>query len=247
MRLGVVAVRVVRVVGGEQRRAHVARQPDELRVHLQLLGQAVVLQLDEERVAPEDRLEAVDVLPGELVVVLQDRLRDRAAEAAGGADEALVVLLEQLEVDPRLLEEAVEVRVRRHLDEVAVALRRLGQQREVVDVVLVAPRPVVPAGRDHVGLGADHRREVGLPRRAVEVEDAVHVPVVGDADGGLAVGRRRRDHLLDAGRTVEHRELGVQMEVHERLGQRCSRRSSPSSTSPSTGLWMNHTGVVRRR
>ena len=106
MGLGVVAVRVVRVVGGEERRSHVAREPDQLRVHLQLLGQAVVLQLDEERVAPEDRLEAVDVLPGELVVVLQDRLRDRTAEAAGRADEALVVLLEQLEVDPGLLEEA---------------------------------------------------------------------------------------------------------------------------------------------
>ena len=53
-------------------------------------------------------------------------------------DEALVVLLEQVEVDARLLEEAVEVRARRHLDEVAVALRRLREQREVVDVVLVA-------------------------------------------------------------------------------------------------------------
>ena len=157
MRLGVVTVRVVRVVGGEQRRAHVARELDQLRVDLQLLGQPVVLQLDEERVAPEDRLEALDVLLRELVVALEDRLRHRAAEAAGGADEALVVLLEQVEVDARLLEEAVEVRARRHLDEVLVALRGLGEQGEVVDVVLVAPRPVVARRGDHVGLGADDR------------------------------------------------------------------------------------------
>ncbi len=217
--LGVVAVRVVAVVRRQQRRAHVARQLDQLRVDLQLLGEAVVLELDEERVAPEDGLEAVDVRAGQLVVTLQQRLRNRTAEAAGRADEPLVVLLEQLEVDARLLEEPVEVRVRRHLDQVAVPLRALGQQREVVDVVLVAAGPVVAARRDHVGLGADDRGQVGVARGPVEVEDAVHVAVVGDADRRLAVGGRRGHHLGDAGRTVEHREFRVQVEVHERLGQ----------------------------
>ena len=216
---GVVTVGVVRVVGGEQGRAHVARQLDQLRVDLELLGQTVVLQLDEERVAPEDRLEALDVLLRERVVAGEDRLRHRATEAAGGADEALVVLLEQVEVDTRLLEEAVEVRARRHLDEVLVSLRGLGEQGEVVDVVLVAPRPVVARRGDHVGLGADDRGEVGVARGAVEVEDAVHVPVVGDADRGLPVGRGGGHHLGDARGAVEHRELGVQVEVHERLGQ----------------------------
>ncbi len=219
VRFRVFAVRVVRVVRGEQRRTHVACQPDELRVDLELLREPVVLELDEERVAPEDRLEAVDQRPGTVVVALQEGLRDRAAETPGGAHEALVVLLEQLEVDARLLEEPVEVRVRGHLDEVAVPLRALGQQGEVVDVVLVAPGPVVAARGDHVGLGADDRGEIGLARGAVEVEDAVHVAVVGDADRGLTVRGRRRHHLGDARRAVEHRELRVQVEVHERLRQ----------------------------
>ena len=73
MRFGVLAVRVVAVVGGEQRRAHVAREPDQLRVDLQLLGEPVVLELDEERVAPEDVLEAVDERARAVVVVLQQR------------------------------------------------------------------------------------------------------------------------------------------------------------------------------
>ena len=124
MRLGVVAVGVVAVVGGEQRRAQLACEPDELRVHPALLGEAVVLQLHEERVAAEDRLEAVDELGRTGVVVREQSLRHRAAEAARRGDESLVVPLEELEVDAGLVEEAVEVRVRRHLDEVAVALRR---------------------------------------------------------------------------------------------------------------------------
>ena len=50
-----------------------------------------------------------------------------------------------------------------------------------------------------------------------------------------------------ARRAVEHRVLGVQVEVDERLGQ-C--RASPRlrhSTGVATALWMNHTDVVRRR
>ena len=97
---------------------------------------------------------------------------------------------------------------------------------------------------DHVRLGADDRREVGFARGAVEVEDAVHVPVVGDADRGLAVGRGGGHDLGDARRTVEHRVLGVEVEVDERLGQR--RAYLPRHFhSPVHSLWMNHTGVVR--
>ncbi len=217
VRLGILPVRVVAVVGGEQGRAQVARQPDQLRVDVVLLGKTVVLQLDEERVTPEHVLEPRHQVARAVVVVLQQRLRHRTAETAARGDEALVMLLEQLEVDARLLVETVEVGVRRHLDEVAIPLRGFGEQREVVDVVVVATRTVEPTGGDHVRLGADHGREVERAGRLVEVEDAVHVAVVGDADRGLAVGGGGGDDVGDARRTVEHRELGVQVEVDERL------------------------------
>ena len=48
--------------------------------------------------------------------------------------------------------------------------------------------------------------------------DAVHVAVVGDADRRLAVGGRRRDDLADPRRTVEHRVLGVQVQMDEGIG-----------------------------
>ena len=122
VRFGVVTMHVVAVVGREERRAQLVRDPHELGVHLLLLDQPVVLELDEERVAPEDRLEPLDELARVLAVALQQRLAHRAAETAARADQARAVLLEQLEVDARLLEETVEVRLRRDLDEVLVAL-----------------------------------------------------------------------------------------------------------------------------
>src|SRR6266576_605243 len=124
---------VVAVVGREQRDAEVARELDELRVDAILLREAVVLELDEERVTPEDRLEASHEIARAVVVVGKQGLGDGTAEATGGCDQTGGVLLEQLEVDARLVVVAVEVRVRRDLDEVAVALVRLREHGEVVD------------------------------------------------------------------------------------------------------------------
>jgi hypothetical protein len=219
MRLGVALVRVVRVVGGEQRRVELARHLHELRVDVALLRQPVILQLDEEGVAPEDLLEARRGVARRGVVPRHQLLAHQPAEAAARRDETFAVLLEQIEVDARLVVEAVEIRVRRDLDEVAVSGVRLREQRQVVDVVVGAPGPVEPAPTDEVPLAADHRGQVCFTGRPVEVEDAVHVPVVGDADRGLPVGGGGGDDVGDPGRAVQHRELGVQMQVHERAPQ----------------------------
>ncbi len=134
----------------------------------------------------------------------------------------------RLPVTPGLVEIPREVGLGRELDDVLVARRALGQQGQVV-VELLAPlalaaavidatpsgRPLEPALTGHVGLDAQHRDDAGLPRRSVEVEDAVHVAVVGDSDGGLAIGDRGGDDVVDPGRPVEHRVLGVDMEMGE--------------------------------
>ena len=178
---------------------------------------AVVLQLDEEVVAAEDVLEARRRFERGLLVARQDQLRDEPAEAAGRRGDALVVTLEQLPVAARLVVVAVEVRAARDLDEVAVALVGLGEHREVEDLVLGALRPVEARRVGEVALHAEHRLDAGVARGRVHRERAVHVPVVGDADRGLAVGGDRRDDVADPRRTVEHRVLGVQMQMDERI------------------------------
>ena len=72
-------------------------------------------------------------------------LAHQPAEAPARRDQTRAVLLEQLEVDARLVVEAVEVRVRGDLDQVPVPVVRLREQRQVVDVVVGALRPVEPA------------------------------------------------------------------------------------------------------
>ena len=224
----VLAVRVVAVVGGQERRAQAAGDLDQLRIDLALLVEAVVLQLDEEVVAPEDVLQPRRESRGLLDVAPQQCLLHDATEAPGGGDDALVVTFEQLPVDTCLVPVALEVGVGRELHKVLVALVRLRQQRQVVPELVAgvalatrvvdaaaAHRPLETALAGHVGLDADDGRDPLRVAGLVEVEDAVHVPVVGDRDRRLPVGHRRRDDLVDACRAVEHREFSVEVKVAE--------------------------------
>jgi hypothetical protein len=188
----------------------------------------VVLQLDEEVVPAEDVLQAARLLEGAALVAGGQRLQDVAAEAARGGDQTLVVALQEVPVHPGLVVVALEEGEARELDEVAVPGVALGQQGEVVVELLAALGvatgvvDAAPAGGalvaalvGHVHLGADDGRDALVPAGGVELQDAVHVPVIGDAEGGLAVGRRRRHQGLEARGAVEHGVLGVDVEVGE--------------------------------
>ena len=188
----------------------------------------MVLELDEQVVLAEDVLELGGPLKCELLVTDKQRLQHDATEAAGGGDEAFVVARQQLPVDARLVVVALEIRSRGQLEQVLVALRRLSQQRQVV-VELVAAVAVPTAVIDlaaahwaleagvgrHVRLGADDRIDAVGVAGLVEVKDAVHVAVVGDPERRLAILCSRRDQVPDPRRAVEHRVLGVGVEMGE--------------------------------
>ena len=179
----------------------------------------MVLQLDEEVFASEDVLEPRRRFQRGLGLVLQDELRDEPAEAACGGRDAGVIPLEQLPVAPRLVVVAVEERSARHLDEVAVALVGLCEHREMEDLVLGTLRTLEARRVGEVALHAEYGLDARVARRFVERQDAVHVPVVGDADRRLTIGRRRGNDLADPRCTVEHRVLGVEVQMDERISQ----------------------------
>ena len=156
----VLTVGVVAVVGGQQRCVQPAGDLDQLRVGALLFGQAVVLDLDEEVLPPEDVLQAGGPALGLHLVAGQQGLEHHPAQAAGGGDQPAVMALEQLPVQPGLVVVPLQVGGRGQLQEVAVALDGLGQQGQVVVELLpaldVAPGVVhlAPAHRTLVaGLG----------------------------------------------------------------------------------------------
>ena len=237
---------VVRVVGEEERCTGLLGEGEELWRDLLLLGDPVLHHLDEEVVGPEH----VAVAPGRLVrrllLVGQQQLRDQAAEASRCGDEAFRVVGQQLVVDARLVVEALEEGAARELHEVAVPLVVLGQERHV-HALLVGPAGAVETGAGRVvALHAQHRVDALRLALAVELDQAVQHPVVGDGEGRLPEGGGLLDDLFDAGGAVEHGVLAVDMEVGEAGGGRpVVHPFPPFSTVLHSPVVENYIGVIR--
>ena len=234
---------VVGVVGGQQRQVEVLRDPQEVVTDVALDGQPVVHELRVEVLGPEDV--AVRGRSGQRLVVLAKAKPglDLARRAAGRRDDALAVLGEQLAVHARLQVEALEAREARQPEQVAQAFGILRPHRHVrvataardilgalgveVGDLALAGRPELrnpgePGRRGHVGLDPDDRLDGMVLRRVPELVRPEHVAVVGHRHRTHALTSRlghQRPHLRG---TVEHRVLGVYVEVDEVRAHRSS-------------------------
>ena len=204
-------VEVVDVAGRHEREARLLREGEQPRVHALLLREAGVLELDVRRVASEDLGEAVEVGPGVLRAILDERSRHASGEASRERDQALRMTLEKLPVHPRLVVVALEVAERAELDEVRVALVRLCEQREV-RVPLRLGATVV----GDVDLAAENRLHTGLARLAVELDGPGQRAVVGERHGRHLQSRSLLHEGRDPARAVEDRVLRVDVQVNER-------------------------------
>jgi hypothetical protein len=240
--LRVLLVRVVQVVGAQQRDAEVLRDGQERRPGLLLDRQAVIHDLGVEVLLAEDVLEVRRRLAGAVLLAGAQPHVDLARGAAGRGDEALAVALQQVAVEPRLAVLALEAGQRGDPEEVVHALRRPGQQRHVRVGSLAAVVPAVallveelvaeverrtvePRAGRVVALHADDRLDAGLRGLLVEVVGTEDVAVVGHRQSRHARGGGGRRHLGQLGRAVQHRVLGVDVQVHERIGGGAHGRS----------------------
>ena len=215
MGVGVGRVEVVNVTRRDERKASLRREPGQ-RLEDRLLDVELrVLELDVGVVASEDLLQAVELHLGVAHPCLGDRLRHAAREAARERDQAGCVLLQELPVDPRAVVVALEEAERAELDQVRVAGRRLGEQRQVRGAL----RLLVPVVCD-VHLAADDRLHALLVRVLVEVDRPRERAVVGERDRRHLEPGRLVHERRDPARPVENRVLGVDVEVDERSRHR---------------------------
>ena len=229
MRLGLRLQHVVAVVGGQGRQLQHLADAQQIVAHALLDVQAVVHQLQEVIVL------AVDVLPHRrglqgLVELPQAQTGlDVAGRAAGGGDDAVGALRDQLRVHPRPLAQLALIRGhRRQVEQVAQAggvfrqhrLVQIRAGRRDVVALLVGRAPadalfVEPRFRRHVGLDADDRLDPGLGHLAVKRVRPEHVAVVRDAHGGHTLTVNLVGEHVDLGHAVEHGIFGVVVQMHE--------------------------------
>ena len=146
-----------------------------------LVRDAVALKLKVEVLAKG--LTQFQGLPLGLVVAAGDYLlRNVAGQAAGEADKALRVPVEQRPVDARLYVEALHKAHGDEVAEVAVARLVLAQEDEVGVLRVHAVLPVRAPARGDVDLAADDGLHALFHAGLVEGDGAVHDAVVGDGE-----------------------------------------------------------------
>ena len=184
-----------------------------------LLFDPVVLQFDviavpENAFVPERDLFGLGVRLGGKVPPVKGS-GEFPRQASRKADEPLVVLLDQFPVDPRFVVESLFERARRE-DQKVVEPRLVHRQQGQVAVRVFHRAGLVGAApRGDVRLVAGDRLDPLRFALQVELERAVHVPVVGQRQGGHSELFGPFDQAVDLSRAVQKRIVGMDVQMGE--------------------------------
>jgi hypothetical protein len=153
-----------------------------------------------------------------------------SAQATARCDQAFVMLVEQLPIDAWLVVVALQKRTTRQLNQILVSNVVFCKQREVV--VHLAARlglstriiDSAPPGwslramlMSHVCLSANNWLNALLFTLSIKIESSVHIAVIGHPQRGLAIGYCRGYQLVKSRRAIQHRKLGMDMQVGKRI------------------------------
>jgi len=184
-------------------------------VHLLLLADVVVLQLQVVVLFPEDLLVLRDGAQGLPVLAVYHLLRDFPCQAAGHADQPLAVRLKHFAVHARLVVVALQMRDADKLQQVPVPGLVLRVQHQVVVMPRTPGLAIRAVALGHIHLAADDGLHAGLFCRLVELNGSVHYTVVGKGDGGHVQVGGPFHHLLHAAGAVQQAVLGVVVQMYE--------------------------------
>ncbi len=150
------------------------------------------------------------------VVAREDVPGYLSGHAGRAADEPFVVLLDDLVAHPWLVVHALDVAGGHYLHQVPVAGRVLGQQNQVIVLLVRVVLGLVVVVAGDVDFAAQNRldRRV-LPGHVEKVLDAVHVAVVGDCEARHAQLLGPPEELLDIAHSVQDGVLRVDMKMYE--------------------------------
>ena len=168
-------------------------EPEKHLVHVLLLRDPVILQLEEIVVLPEERPIIERRLFRALVVARRDVPRHLAREAGGERDDSLVVPLKNLPVDARLVIEALRKARRDDLHEILIAeiVFREENQMEIAVVGDISAF-LKAAARRNIDLAAEDRFDPLREGLFIEIDASEHHAVIGNRRSGLP-------ELTDAG------------------------------------------------
>ncbi len=206
------------VVGAHQGDARILVEAQKALVDNDLTADAVVLELQIEAVRAKDVPQLQGPGLGGGVVAGGQPLGDLPGQTGGEGDEPAAVGAQQVHVHPGLDVEALCEAHADHVAEVAVPLLVPAQEDQMaaLRVQLVDLVKAGPAGGRDVHLAADDGLDALPLAGPVEVDGAVHDPVVRDGHGGLAQLPDPAGQPVDPAKAVQQAVLRMDMEVDKR-------------------------------
>ena len=214
--IGVLFLQVVAVVGGHQGNVHFTGQLDQFGQDKLFLPDAVIHDLDIEIPLPEDILHFPHIGAGGVPLVAQEELGQVAGQAGGKADQAFVVLPDEVIVDAGTVVIAGEEALGDEVHQVLIAGVVFAQEDQVA--VFAVDGAFVPPVAAHIGLAADDGLQPCILHGGIEVDDAIHHAMVGN---GAAVHAQRLHALNQPGnaaRAVQQAVFRVQMQMRKAHG-----------------------------
>ena len=246
---------VVAVVGGQRRDAELAADLQQAFAHPGLDRQPVIHDFEEEVLRAEDLPPLGGGLQRLALMSQPQPGLHLAGRAARGGDDARGMLGHDLGVHPGPLAQlAFEGGQRGQFEQVAQPGGVLGHQRHVQvgtagrDVVglLAGIAPGDAPGvetrrRGDIGLHPDDRLDPDVGGGVVELAGTEHVSVVGHTDRGHLQALGLGQHGTDLGGAVQHRILGVVVQMYERAAGThrpvSLEPSADTSPAPAPGVW----------
>ena len=126
---------------------------------------------------------------------------------------------QHLVIHTRFIIKALDKALGDDLHQILIAGIIFRQQNHMIIAILAASRlPVKTRSGRHIDLPADDRLDAGVDRGAPHLIRAMHVAVVGDADGRHAQFLGALDQIRYFRCAVEQRIMRVIMQLHEICG-----------------------------
>ena len=214
MGLVVFVIKVVAVVGGHHGNAEALSHIKEDVVHLELLGESVVLNLKIEVSFAKKLLVVKSQLVGLLHLSFHNQLGNLACQTGRKGYNPFAVLGQHLSVDTGLVIKTFELGDGGELAEVGVArivFRQKHQVKEACSVfrTLFSLKP----SRRHVGFKTHDGFDARFVGFVVELHCTEHHPVVGDGHRLHTILFGTGEKRIEANGPVQKAVLGVQMQM----------------------------------
>ena len=213
LHLGILFGDIVDIVRSDERNPRLPRQLGEHRDYTPLLGQAVILNLEEEVVFAHYGAIPESFFLRALVVAAEQSARNFSREARRKCNKPLVIFFEELTVYSRFCIKARDESLRHKLYQILISCFIFAEQYQMIALGIEGMDFVKAGARRHIHLAADYRLYPALFRRAVKVDDAVHNAVVGHGNARLTEALHFVHKLLDAARAVKQAVFGMKMKV----------------------------------